>query len=81
MTYLPSRTPLSPARAISGTWALIGSPVGIAPVLDGAVPHLMVTDPPYGVSYDPAWRHRAGVNRSRRRGKVANDERADWGPA
>jgi DNA modification methylase len=38
----------------------------------------MVTDPPYGVSYDPAWRHRVGVNRSSRLGKVANDERADW---
>jgi hypothetical protein len=41
-------------------------------------PHLMVTDPPYGVDYDPAWRHRAGVNRSGRLGKVHNDERADW---
>lgn len=41
-------------------------------------PPLMVTDPPYGVDYDPTWRHRAGVNRSRRVGKVRNDERADW---
>jgi DNA modification methylase len=38
----------------------------------------MVTDPPYGVEYDPAWRHRAGVNKSSRVGKVRNDERADW---
>ena len=22
--------------------------------------HLMVTDPPYGVNYDPAWRNQAG---------------------
>jgi len=44
-------------------------------------PSLMVTDPPYGVAYDPAWRHRAGVNRSSRTGKVQNDERADWGAA
>ena len=44
-------------------------------------PTLMVTDPPYGVEYDPAWRHRAGVNRSSRTGKVRNDERADWGAA
>lgn len=43
-----------------------------------AKPHLMVTDPPYGVEYDPAWRHRLGVNRSNKRGKVKNDERADW---
>lgn len=41
-------------------------------------PQLMVTDPPYGVAYDPTWRHRAGVNRSGRIGKVRNDERADW---
>jgi len=52
----------------------------VSALLDGAAPDLMVTDPPYGVSYDPAWRHRAGVNKSRRRGKIANDERADWGP-
>ncbi len=31
-------------------------------LLDGALPHLMVTDPPYGVGLDPAWRDRAGVN-------------------
>jgi hypothetical protein len=26
-------------------------------VLGGVAPHLMVTDPPYGVDYDPAWRN------------------------
>ena len=41
-------------------------------------PPLMVTDPPYGVEYDPEWRHRLGVNASKRTGKVLNDERADW---
>jgi hypothetical protein len=25
-------------------------------VLTGVKPHLCVTDPPYGVEYDPAWR-------------------------
>jgi DNA modification methylase len=50
----------------------------VAGLLGGASPHLMVTDPPYGVEYDPSWRHRAGVNRSSRVGKVQNDERADW---
>jgi DNA modification methylase len=29
-------------------------------VLSGVEPHLMVTDPPYGVNYDPAWRNKAG---------------------
>jgi hypothetical protein len=27
-------------------------------MLGGVEPHLMVTDPPYGVSYDPTWRER-----------------------
>jgi hypothetical protein len=29
-------------------------------VLGGVAPHLMVTDPPYGVNYDLAWRKQAG---------------------
>ena len=46
-------------------------------VLGGIEPHLMVTDPPYGVNYDPAWRQ--GVfNRKGAYGKVSNDDRADW---
>jgi DNA modification methylase len=53
----------------------------VVPLLRGLKPLLMVTDPPYGVNYDPAWRHRSGVNNSARTGKVRNDERADWGPA
>ena len=28
--------------------------------LGGVAPHLMVTDPPYGVNYDPAWRNQQG---------------------
>jgi DNA modification methylase len=47
-------------------------------LLAGAIPHLMVTDPPYGVEYDPAWRNEAGVAATGRIGKVANDDRADW---
>ena len=50
-------------------------------LLAGAAPQLMVTDPPYGVKYDPEWRHRLGVNKSDKRGKIQNDERADWAPA
>jgi DNA modification methylase len=50
-----------------------------ARLLAGVKPHLMVTEPPYGVSYDPAWRKRAGVNLNPRKlGKVANDDQADW---
>ena len=50
----------------------------VAKTLNGARPHLMVTDPPYGVEYDPAWRNRAGLSATRRTGKVENDDRADW---
>ena len=47
-------------------------------LLGGVRPHLMVTDPPYGVNYDPAWRNAAGLSATKRTGKVANDDRADW---
>ncbi len=50
-------------------------------LLAGAAPHLMVTDPPYGVEYDPSWRNQAGVCSTARTGKVANDDRADWSDA
>jgi DNA modification methylase len=53
----------------------------VSVLLGDVVPGLMVTDPPYGVDYDPAWRHRMGINRSARRGKVRNDDQADWGAA
>jgi len=49
-------------------------------VLAGTAPQLMVTDPPYGVEYDPGWRHRRGVNKSARKSKIRNDEIADWAP-
>jgi DNA modification methylase len=50
----------------------------VARLLGGARPHLMITDPPYGVDYDPAWRNEAGVSATMRTGRVANDDRADW---
>jgi DNA modification methylase len=51
----------------------------VAPVLAGSQPHLMVTDPPYGVAYDPSWRARCGVGAGKlSQGKVLNDDRADW---
>ena len=55
-------------------------------LLDGAVPVLMVTDPPYGVNYDPGWRNDAAAKgqigfAARREGKVTNDNRIDWGDA
>ncbi|MCP3393389.1 site-specific DNA-methyltransferase [Bradyrhizobium sp. CCGB12] len=55
----------------------------VAKLLGKVQPHLMVTDPPYGVSYRPEWRNE--VVRSdgssvaaRATGTVLNDDRADW---
>jgi DNA modification methylase len=54
-------------------------PADVARALDGTQPRLMVTDPPYGVEYEPAWRAQAGVNRNTHKlGTVTNDDRADW---
>jgi DNA modification methylase len=53
-------------------------PADVARLLGGVRPHLMVTDPPFGVNYDPAWRNRAGASTTRRTGTVLNDDRADW---
>jgi DNA modification methylase len=56
----------------------------VARLMGNVVPFLMVTDPPYGVAYDPKWRLESGINKShqkRAEGVVANDDRADWLPA
>ncbi len=42
-------------------------------LLAGVVPLLMVTDPPYGVNYDPEWRNGASA-----KGRVKNDDKMDW---
>ena len=43
---------------------------------------IMVTDPPYGVNYDPSWRAEAGMTVNENKlGKVQNDDIADWTPA
>lgn len=52
----------------------------VASLLAGVEPHLMVTDPPYGVNYDPGWRDGAldSWAKPRASGVVHNDDRADW---
>ena len=48
------------------------NPEDVARLLGGERPQLLITDPPYGVSYDPSWRS------NNRTGTVSNDDRADW---
>lgn len=51
----------------------------VALLLNGEQPNLMVTDPPYGVNYDPEWREGCDLGVGKRsKGKVKNDDRADW---
>jgi DNA modification methylase len=53
-------------------------------LLNGVVPFLMVTDPPYGVDYDPKWRLETGLNKehqTRAEGRVQNDTKVDWAEA
>lgn len=42
-------------------------------------PVLMVTDPPYGVEYDPSWREGVDLGVGERsKGKVQNDDKFNW---
>ena len=58
----------------------------VADLLQNVQPHLMVTDPPYGVKYNADWRNKAkradgsaiGASAT---GKVKNDNQADWSDA
>ncbi len=55
------------------------SAASVSRLLNGVVPLLMVTDPPYGVEYDPKWRTEAGYGSAgQANGVVQNDDRADW---
>jgi len=58
------------------------SEVDVSLALASVRPHLMVTDPPYGVDYDPEWRVKAPglwtTNGYVAPGRVENDLRVDW---
>ena len=56
------------------------NPQHVKELMDGAKPILMVTDPPYGVNYEPEWRNEVGKG-ARSTGKVLNDDRYDWSEA
>ena len=46
-------------------------PEHVERLLDGAKPDLMVTDPPYGVTYDASWRDGLGYAAGRARGAIS----------
>lgn len=54
----------------------------VSKLLNGKEPYLMVTDPPYGVNYDPMWRASQATkgfgSKVKAKGKVLNDDKADW---
>ena len=54
------------------------SKIDVERLLRGITQTLMVTDPPYGVNYEPAWRNEACGTKTKRTGTVKNDDRADW---
>lgn len=71
---------LGPHRVMCGDAT---SEADVAALLAGERPVLCLTDPPYGVSYDPKWRQEAAEQgrlsfRASRVGEVRNDDRADW---
>jgi DNA modification methylase len=87
----PDSTPEVPDRPVTrlgDIWLLGDHRVGcgdstsaadVMPVPAGSQPHLMITDPPYGVGYDPSWRARRNLSSDGlAQGKVLNDDRADW---
>jgi DNA modification methylase len=47
-------------------------------LMGDATPVLMVTDPPYGVNYDPTWRDKINAVHGKRNGLVNNDDIPSW---
>lgn len=80
-------TPEVPITKLGDVWVLgkhrlvcgdCTDPEVVDKCLDGVEPHLMVTDPPYGVDYDPDWRNKTNFAANRAIGLVENDDKADW---
>lgn len=91
----PDEVPETPEQAVTvlgDTWVLgkhrlrcgdSTSADDVTALLAGVSPHLMVTDPPYGVEYDANWRNKAERKNGdaiggRAIGRVLNDDKADW---
>lgn len=73
-----------PSETAHGShWLMCGdsmSPEDVAVVTKGENPIICITDPPYGVNYDPSWRRKV-LGSSVQEGKVTSDDIADWSPA
>jgi DNA modification methylase len=54
------------------------NPEDVARLCASVTPLIAVTDPPYGIDYEPGWRERAGLGKIRQVGTVENDDRVDW---
>jgi DNA modification methylase len=66
---------LGPHRLLCGDAT---SATDVTRLLGTVVPTLMVTDPPYGVRYDPAWRQRRFPAQRTAVGRVTHDDQIDW---
>jgi DNA modification methylase len=53
-------------------------PADVRRLVGDVAPVLLLTDPPYGVQYDAAWRHRRDPRQRTAVGAVLNDDRVDW---
>lgn len=80
-------TPVNPTSRQGDLWKLgkhfvycgdCTSPEAVTALLQGVEPHLMVTDPPYGVEYDAKWRNRVNGKLSMATGAVTNDDCLSW---
>ncbi len=75
-----AKTKLGDVYELNGHRLVCGDstlPEYVEKCLNGAEPILMVTDPPYGVEYDPSWRDAAGKG-CMAKGKVQNDDKVNW---
>jgi len=70
--------PFEPHRVLCGDAT---SSEAVSKLFSTVTPTLLVTDPPYGVEYDPTWRERAGLGHQRQTGTIPNDDRVDWSQA
>jgi DNA modification methylase len=101
--FIPD-VPVLPVTGVGDLWlcgshrVLCGdatSPEAVARLLGDCKPLLMVTDPPYGIELDSAWRDEAGLKnrgaaesrhlkprtKGHRETSIAGDTRADWSEA